>query len=510
MSLFGSTTTFSSHFGKADNTKARYLAVCWLVGLTLIIAGCSVVDSPAPIHTPTPPNLSIPDVARQPTMQPPGESGPETATALSTVSWPTPAPTLSGLDATAVAATTQVGYSEQATAQAEQANVPMPIETNEATVEPAPLDIATAWGTGPDLQQVSLPTDQGSIFVLHSVDPDGKFVTGASVSRVIGPEPGVLMIVDVKDGHTTEIARYRGPSGAEVSSDPSPREPLFRSDTDGEWVVWNDQTAIKAYNVKTGSIHTLLDKPAEPNKLPTPPDMGGAPAVTDMPGPPSFNAPRIDRGIAVWQENTFPALGEFRAPSRIMQGNLATGDVVELSSYGSEPVVSWPYVGWIEYPRSGEGVNKLTLYHKGLITLLNLETGTKTVLDAIKDVSSFGLAADALVYSGTTGQAFITDMQGTSPRLISAIMAYPFRYVSMNERVATWIGYPNVVYDRAQDKRVYLALPGLAQAAMRVVKGHTLAFQLGGTFIVLEGKKAGDILPNDQFVYVVDTDKLPK
>ncbi|HYO50590.1 MAG TPA: hypothetical protein VEW94_12130, partial [Chloroflexia bacterium] len=64
--------------------------------------------------------------------------------------------------------------------------------------------------------------------------------------------------------------------------------------------------------------------------------------------------------------------------------------------------------------------------------------------------------------------------------------------------------------DRAQDKRVYLRLPGLAEAAMRVVKGHTLAFQLGGNFIVLEGAKDGDILPNDQVVYVVDTDKLPK
>ncbi|HYP41206.1 MAG TPA: hypothetical protein VEX13_12680 [Chloroflexia bacterium] len=497
--------------GKADNTKARYLAVCWLVGLTLIVAGCSVVDSPAPIHTPTPPNLSIPDVAGQPTMQSPGEGGSETATAVSPVSWPTPAPTLSGPDATMVAATAQAGYSEQATAQAELANVPMPIETNEATVEPAPIDIATAWGTEPGMQQVSLPNDKDSIFVLHSVDPDGKFVTGALVSRVLGPEPGVLMMVDVKDGHTTEIARYRGPGGADVSSDPSPREPLFGSDTDGEWVVWNEQTAIKAYNVRTGAIHTLLDKPAEPDKLPpTPPDMAGAPAVTDVPGPPSFHAPRIDRGIVVWQEFTYLESGGFVTPARIMQANLATGDVVEVSSYGGVPVVSWPYVGWIEYPRTGEGVNKLTVYHKGFINLLNLETGARTVLETIKDVLVFGLAADAVVYSQTWGQAFITDMQGTSSRLISATRTYPFRYVSMNERVVTWIGNPNVVYDRAQDRRVYLGLPGLAQAAMRVVKGHTLAFQLGATFIVLEGAKPGDILPNDQYVYVVDTDKLPK
>jgi hypothetical protein len=509
MSLLRTITTFRIHFGKVANTKARYLAVCWLAGLTLIVAGCSIGDAPAPIHTPTPPNLSIPYVAGQPTMQPPGEGAAETATALSTVWWPTPAPTLSEPEATMAAATAQAGYSEQATAQAERANIPMPIETNEATVEPAPLDLATAWGTESGMQQVSLPTDEGTIFVLHSVDPDGKFVTGALVSRVIGTAPGILMMVDVKDGHTTEIARYVGPGGADVSTDPSPHEPLFGSDTDGEWVVWNDQTAIKAYNVKTGAIHTLLDKPAEPDKVPTPPDMAGAPSA-DQPGPPSFNAPRIDRGIAVWQENTFPALGEFRAPTRIMQANLATGDVVELSSYGGEPVVSWPYVGWIEYPRSGEGVNKLTVYHKGAITLLNLETGARTVLDTIKDVLVFGLAADALVYSQTWGQAFITDTQGTSARLISGTRTYPFKYVSMNERVVTWIGNPNVVYDRAQDRRIYLGLPGLREVAMRVVKGHTLAFQLGGNFIVLEGAKPGDILPNDQYVYVVDTDKLPE
>jgi hypothetical protein len=41
-------------------------------------------------------------------------------------------------------------------------------------------------------------------------------------------------------------------------------------------------------------------------------------------------------------------------------------------------------------------------------------------------------------------------------------------------------------------------------------KGHTLALQLGGTFIVLEGANHGDILPNDRFVYVIDTDTLPE
>jgi hypothetical protein len=489
----------------------RYLfPVALLLAAIFILVGCSLGEaSSAPTPTPTLAGRSVPAI-----IVVGGSDGKtaggmlETATAVTAV---TILPTASIPDATEQAIAAETAWSEEATETVERANIPQPIETNAATVEPAAVDMDTAWGPTPGVERVPIALDNDSMFVFHSVDPDGRFVLGAIVSRVLesgAPQTTArLVMVDAKDGHFTEIARYVGPAGPDLASDPASFPPLFGSDTDGETVVWNEQSAVRAYSIATGVTRTLVEQAAGQNKPPSTADVSGEPSFS---GTPSFRAPRVDHGIAVWQEYAYMQPQSSVAPVRIMKADLATGDIAELNSYGTEAVVSWPYAGWIEYPRSGEGVNKLTLYHKGVITLLNLVTGEKTSLDSISDAATFGLSNDAVIYSRTSGQAFITDLRGTSSRLISGayFRAYPF--ISLNERIATWMAYPPVSYDRVQDRRVYLSISGPPLSSVRVVKGHTLAWQTEDTFIEMEGAKPGTILPNDQSVYLVDTDNLPR
>jgi hypothetical protein len=357
-----------------------------------------------------------------------------------------------------------------------------------------------AWGPSPGLTQVPVALDNESMFVLDSVDPGGRFVVGAIVPTALDSTRAArLVLVDVKDGHITEIAQYIGPLGAGIYIGNPPNPPLFGADTDGETVVWNDQSAMYAYTISTGATRTLSGPSAEQNKVPSP---------TLAPYVPRFRAPRMDHGVAAWQEYAYVEPNSSVAPARIMKADLATGDVTELSSYGAEAVVSWPYVGWIEYSKNA---NKRTLYHHGIITLLNLETGEKKSLDSIMDAASFGLSKDAIIYSRTWGQGFITDLNGSSSRLISGENYSTYKYFSLNERIVTWLANPSIVYDRAQDRRVYLksSHPD-STSALETVKGHTLAWETGGTYIELDGAKLDTILPNDQSVYLLDTDMLSK
>jgi hypothetical protein len=464
----------------------------WLLAIALLLVGCSTGESDPPSPTPTLADLSVPPVADQTTAGKGGGDVQQTPTSLAYA--PTPSPP----DATEQAIAQETALDEQATETVERANIPKPIQTNEATVEPPAVDMDVAWGPSPGLIQVPIALDNESMFVLDSVDPDGTFVVGAIVPRAIGSTTPVrLVLVDVKDGHITDIAQYVGPIGEIIYMGGPPVPPLFGADTDGKTVIWNDQSVVHAYTISTGITRILPELPAEQNKLPT---------ATPAPYFPGIHVPRVDHGFAAWQEYAYVEPNSPLAPARIMKADLATGDVTELSDYGTEAVVSWPYIGWIEYPKSA---NK---WHHGIITLFNLETGEKKSLDSIQDAATFGLGKDAIIYSRTSGQAFITDLNGTSSRLISGDSFLGYRYISLNERLATWLGSPSIAYDHAQDRRVYLksANPSFPSSAMRIVKGHTLAWQTGGTYVELDGAKLGTVLPNDQFVYLVDTDKLLK
>lgn len=464
--------------------KARALPVAFLLlAAVLLVGGCDGGDNgKLPVPTATLLSLSPPTPAVS--MTPEGETpsarvAPPTSTAVS-VSSPmlTPEP---GERATATAY-----MDEQATAQVERQKIPMPVQTNEATVAPASVSITEAWGSFVG-RAVPITVDADHLFSLFSVDPDGQFVVGAIVPRAVNSkEPGRLVMVGVGDGHITEIASYNGLSGIDIWWPPS----LLGADTDGEWVAWNEYAAVRAYNIKTGAKKTLTEKTLSMDKSPVA----------------AFRAPRVDHGLAVWQELALIDYKSSIKPTTVYRADLATGGLTTLSDYGSEPVISWPIAGWVQFPQSGEGVNDVTRVHKGVITLLNLETGVQTSLKTLEDPSSFTLSGDALVYSRTSGQAFMTDLAGQAPRLISPDYSSPYHYLSMNDRIVSWVYNPSRVYDRAQSKLVSLTRPW----GMRLVKGHTLAWQEAPTYVELEGLPPDTVLPNDQTVYVVDTSQLRK
>src|SRR5437868_1326922 len=106
----------------------------WLLAVVFLLAGCSAGESGPPPPTPTLAGLLVPPVPDQPTAEKDGGDVQQTPTAVAYV------PTATVPDSTEQAIVQETAWDEEATETVERANIPKPIETNVATVEPAALD----------------------------------------------------------------------------------------------------------------------------------------------------------------------------------------------------------------------------------------------------------------------------------------------------------------------------------------------------------------------------------
>ncbi|HEX8229269.1 MAG TPA: hypothetical protein VF826_08145 [Chloroflexia bacterium] len=460
-----------------------------LLGAAGVLAGCNTVQTPPALPTPTSYSLEVPQVpsAVASVQALGGESTLPTATVVTFQ----PVDVPSAADQSETAQTVQ---NAQATAGVVRAALPYPIQTNEATVVPARSVLTDAWGSLAVAKVVPLDVDGDHLFILHGVDPGARFVVGAIASRVLeSQEPARLVTVGTDDGHITEIASYVGPSPGELAFDGGQ---ALGADTDGEWVVWNERSSVRAYNLTSG-VTRLLDERATRN----------APYS-------SFEIPQVDRGVAIWRETRSKAdpFSPVRVvPSAVKWADLSTGEVTTLSEVGAYPALSWPIAAWLEYPTNGEGVNDYTIDFLGKVTFRNLESGETWDLPGLTGLAGLALDGDTLFFSTVYGQGFLTNLQGESPRLVAPDYSSPYVSMTLSERIATWkLGATSPVYDRALDRLVYLAGRPLGYPVIRVSNGRALAWEEVVNMVELESKPPGYVFPVDYRVYVVDTSQLPK
>lgn len=388
--------------------------------------------------------------------------------------------------------TAEAVQNAQATAGALRQNLPYPIQTNEATVVPATSILTDAWGSLAVAKVLPLDLDSDHLFVLHTVDPMARFVVGAIVPNVLGSEePARLVTVDVDDGSTMEIARVMGPSAGDLAIDGTQ---AFASDTDGEWVVWNEYYAVRAYNLVSGATRLLDEEPQD-----------GTPV--------SFDIPQVDRGVAIWAEKETkkdPYSSSRVMPATVKRADLTTGEVTTLSSYGAYPAISWPVVAWLEYPDERDGITEYSLDYNGTLTLLNFSTGEKWDLPQLTALAGVALHNDTLFFTTIFGQGFLTNLQGEHPRLVAPQFSSPFTRMAVGERLITWkFGVSTPIYDRTLDRQVGLAARYLGYPMIIVVRGNALAWQEVVNMVELSGQEPGYVVPGGQVVYVVDTTRLP-
>jgi hypothetical protein len=301
-----------------------------------------------------------------------------------------------------------------------------------------------------------------------------------------------LVAVDAADGHITEIASYVGPSPGELALDGTHGS---ASDTDGEWVVWNEVARVRAYNLTSGETR-LLDE-----------ELRGATWI-------AFNIPEVDRGFAIWSENR-PKANPYSSarvvPAPVKWANLATGEVTTLSESGAYPALSWPVAAWLEYPTGYESFNDYTLDLLGRVMLRNLETGEQWDLPNLPGLAGLALEGDTLFFTSVFGQGFLTNLQGENPRLVAPDISLPYQRMTITERLVTWDnGLASPVYDRVLDRLVYLGVRQFASTLIRVSNGEALAWEEATNLVELEGKRAGFVVPSDYYVYVLDTSQLPE
>jgi hypothetical protein len=350
-----------------------------------------------------------------------------------------------------------------------------------------------AWGSVAVTTVAPAGLDSDHLFVLYAVDPEARFVVGVIVPRVLeSKEPARLVTVGVGDGRVTEIASYVGPSPGELALDGGF---VYGANTDGEWVVWNEASSVRAHNLASGATRLLDEMPQEGQLV-------------------SFDVPQVDRGAAVWNgklTKPSPYSSTRVVPAPVRWADLSTGEVTTLSESGAYPAISWPVGAWLEYPAEGEGVNDYSIDLTGRVMLRNLETGERWDLPDLPGLAGVALDGDTMFFTTVFGQGFMTNLHGESPRLVAPYISSPYQRLALSERLATWRDQPgSPVYDRLRDRLVFLATRPFGVPVIRVSNGQALAWEDVVNMVELEGRPAGFVIPGDPVVYLLNTADLPK
>ncbi len=438
--------------------------ILWLQGMLLVLSavGCSPASQTG-LPTSTPP--SEPTILAAPTMG-------------NTEVLPPPTSTWSTQETQAMPSE---NYSEI---------LPSPVPTDPANPIIS-LPITSAWGTRLKIEKIPTAVDEQHVMNLYAVAPDAKFIVASITPRdTRSQEDSSLALVDVESKKTTEIARYSGPSGYNYMMAISD----FGAETDGEWVVWQETYAIKAYSTRSGQSSTITTTPEDPNR-----HMGSA-----------YGKPRVDHGFVIWTEPSEDDNYYSGSPVTVKIADLATGTVSVLSTSGGSPTISWPHVGWVEYPAQ-EDIR--TTPYKGSVVLLDLQTQQRKTLDAPKAPQRIALYENAFSWSSMSGDLFLSDLNETNQQHIAANewggIGISYRGLRMSDRLVTWVLYPIRVWDQVQRRQVLLENNG-ERVSPPVLNEHALAWQAGGSFEDVDKTKGSGLLPNNETIYVLDTAQLPK
>ncbi|MFL5734987.1 MAG: hypothetical protein ACJ78Q_17655, partial [Chloroflexia bacterium] len=345
-----------------------------------------------------------------------------------------------------------------------------------------------AWGGGVEIKRIPASLDGEHVFLLKGVAEDGQFVVGLRVSRAQpGEEAPELVLMDVDSRVITEVAELPGDYGSNAFG-----RGWFGLAVDGDWVVWQEAGALKAYNVVTRT-RTEINRATD--------SRGGIP---DAYLPPS-QAVSADHGIVVWAEGTTEKPEKDRAASVIKSADLATGQVSVIGKGGVNPSISWPTVAWIEADLStlveGQARNRLVT--------LDLQTGEVHRRDELRDMSEVAIYSDSIALMNFS-MIFLENLGPTRRQVISPQQDGAFHSkLSLNDRLVAWVAEgPPRVWDRERESLVELdGYAGGGEA--RVVNGHTLAWESAPSFKDWMGAQGSGAVPDNLTIYVVDTSRLP-
>lgn len=367
---------------------------------------------------------------------------------------------------------------------------PFPVPSTEAN----PIETVgwrEAWGEGVEVKEIPGSVDPEQVLMLRAVSEDGSFVAGVLVPRTGGGSDRLkIVLMDVGSKRITEVgtlaqgyvgtASYGGSSIA----------------VDGDWVVWQEGSTIRAYNKASRSYSQVETCCTDPSRYP---DFNRIPQARWL---------SVDRGAVVWAEGSEEEAPAGKVRSVVKRADLETGQTTVIGKYGLSPVISWPTVAWIEPDLSTEVEGEFS----SSIVTLDLETDEARTLGPPRwSLREIGAYQDWVAYAAMgAGMIFIENAAQTR-RQVVAPMGGEFRTrLTMNERLVAWTsgGIPKV-WDRAQERLVSLeGYAGSGEAC--VVNGSALAWQSVPSAEDWMASEGTGSLPGNYTIYVVDSAKLGK
>lgn len=347
-------------------------------------------------------------------------------------------------------------------------------------------------GWAGDLSINEIPNAIGEKHILGplTATPDGELLLGSVQPREWteqgGTEPGKVVLVDVRSRQVTDIHQF-----------PAADTQAYGATADNNWLIWAEAAqgqdffgnwTLYAYDRVSHSLKQVATAPR---------DTGG----TVLVGPDV--APKVDHGIVVWAEVSPTTAGT--ASVVVKSINLATGQIQTLTDNGLTPTISWPYVAWVEPQQQAS--TQMAGARKGIIIVLNLNTGAKRILKGPDTPSYFALYGESLVWiDASREKVVLTDLDETYQSVLaSATGGDKFEVPSLNDRLITWYSRLRTqVWDRVQKNPITLQkeLPGF-----KLINGQTLLWMSG---LSEQNQSNPNMQDNGRTIYVLDTSKLSK
>jgi hypothetical protein len=365
-------------------------------------------------------------------------------------------------------------------------SIPSPVPTSSAPVISVTRSIS--WGTLPNM--ASLPNGLGENGVVYPmvVTSDANFLLCQVVDRVSGTNPADVVLIDVHSRKMTKVRTL-----------PFKDTQAYGTTADSEWIVWAEAAqnpgffsdwTLYAYNIKSNSVKQIAKAPRDKS--------GSLIAGPDV-------EPKVDHGIVVWAEAPADQQDVTVSTIPVVKSlDLSTGQVRILAGKGRAPKISWPYVAWVEQQK--ENSDQLQGAKKGLIVVLNLQTGVKKTLTKVNTPRYFAIYGKSLVWITAPGvEVILTDMDETyETHLVRARGDDRFQNPMLNDRMVAWLSTIQAqVWDRSQNRLVSLESESVG---FESITGNAFAW-LSPTSE--EGKKTPNLIDNKQTIYVLDTAQLP-
>ncbi len=369
--------------------------------------------------------------------------------------------------------------------------IPTPIEDNSIPFSPVPtvpaslvptFDMTTTWGSQIRMSKISMAYVENYYLTPQTVTPDGRFLICSALSRDFsetgGSQPGKVFMIDLSSHQVTELHHV-------------PRNTIEPYDTsaDDNWIVWTEAPqepgffsdwVTYAYNRKDHSVKQVAKAPLNKDGMP----------VIDTDG-----TAKVDHGIVVWAEAV-----QGSVHFAVKSADLTTGQVKTLTDNGFLPEISWPYVAWVETQK--EPSKQVKGVNKGVITILNLQTGAKKTLNGPDTPKYFAFYNGSLAWITARGkEVILTDVNETYQQTVARAEGDDsFEFPSMNDRLITWGSQSRTaVYDRLQHRLVTLK------------EGHTGNHFVAARAVVWQEPAPKSTLSQPIFptINVLDTSQLP-